>query len=197
MSSFDLIIRNGTIVTANEVKQFDVGISEGQIVSLEPTLRDSALEIIDATGLHIFPGLIDSHVHFNDPGRAHWEGFFCGTRALAAGGGTMFFDMPLNAHPPTIDAASFDQKLAAAEGRALVDFSFWGGLVPDNLNHLGKLSERGVIGFKAFMSNSGIEDFPRVDDHALRAGMKRAAELGKIVAVHAESERLTHERTRE
>src|SRR5258708_14146433 len=153
MSTFDLIIRNGKIVTANEVKQLDVGISEGQIASLEPNLTDSGGEIMDGAGLYVFPGLIDSHVHFNDPGRTDWEGFFCGTRALAAGGGTMFFDMPLNAHPPTTDGASFDEKLAAAQGTALVDFSFWGGLVPDNLNQLEELSERGVIRFKAFMSD--------------------------------------------
>ena len=146
---------------------------------------------LNAAGLHIFPGLIDSHVHFNDPGRAHWEGIETGSRALAAGGGTMFFDMPLNSSPPTLDAASFDAKLAAAQNRSLTDFAFWGGLVPGNLDRLEELAERGVIGFKAFMSNSGIEDFPCVDDTTLREGMKRAAKLGKLVAVHAESEAIT------
>ena len=129
-------------------------------------------------------------MHFNEPGRAHWEGFHTGSRALAAGGGTLFFDMPLNSHPPTIDAASFDQKLAAAQAASLVDFAFWGGLVPDSLNHLEELSQRGVVGFKAFMADSGIEDFPRADDNTLRTGMKQAARLNKIVAVHAESEEM-------
>src|SRR6267378_2534384 len=147
MNRFDTIIRHGKVVDAEEIRELEIGIIEGEIASLEPSLTGSAPETIDATGLHILPGLIDSHVHFNDPGREHWEGFFCGTRALAAGGGTMFFDMPLNAHPPTIDAASFDRKLAAAQSRALVDFSFWGGLVPNNLDQLQELSERGVIGF--------------------------------------------------
>jgi len=197
MNHFDTIIRHGKIVTAEEVREIDMGIIEGRIASLEPNLTGSSREVIDATGLHIFPGLIDSHVHFNEPGRGHWEGFETGTRALAAGGGTMFFDMPLNAHPPTIDGASFDQKLAAAQEAALVDFAFWGGLVPGNLDCLEELAERGVIGFKAFMSDSGIDDFPRVDDRALHAGMKRVAQLGKIVAVHAESESLTQKRTRE
>lgn len=138
--------------------------------------------------MHIFPGLIDSHVHFNEPGRTEWEGIETGSRALAAGGGTIFFDMPLNAHPPTLDADSFDQKLAAAEAKSFADFAFWGGLVPENLGKLQELAERGVVGFKAFMSNSGIDDFPRADDLTLKEGMKRAARLGKIVAVHAESE---------
>src|SRR5258705_2756467 len=161
MPEFDLLIRAGTVVTHGEVCAADLGIIEGKIVELRPALASSARETIDATGLHIFPGLIDSHVHFNEPGRAHWEGFETGSRALAVGGGTLFFDMPLNARPPTIDAASFDQKLAAAAATSLVDFAFWGGLVPGNLDHLEALSERGVVCFKAFMANNGIDDCPR------------------------------------
>ncbi len=195
MEPFDLIIRNGTLVTAAEAAALDIGVSDGRIVALQPGLQGSAREMIDAGGLHIFPGLIDSHVHFNEPGRTDWEGFVSGSRALAAGGGTVFFDMPLNAHPPTIDAAGFDLKLEAAKAGSLVDFCLWGGLVPDNLDQLEPLSERGVIGFKAFMANSGVEDFPCVDEGALRAGMKRAASLNQIVAVHAESETMVHERT--
>lgn len=105
----------------------------------------------------------------------------------------MFFDMPLNAHPPTLDARSFDQKLAAAEAKSYTDFAFWGGLVPGNSDRLEELAKCGVVGFKAFMSNSGVDDFPRADDATLREGMKRAAALGKIVAVHAESETITSE----
>ena len=197
MSSFECIIRGGTVVTAAEARPADLGISEGTIVALQAGLTGPSRETINATGLHIFPGVIDSHVHFNEPGRAHWEGFETGSRALAAGGGTLFFDMPLNAHPPTIDRASFDQKLAAAQASSLVDFAFWGGLVPGNVDKLEELSQRGVVGFKAFMSNSGIEDFPRADDRTLREGMKRAAALGKIVAVHAESETITSQLAQE
>jgi allantoinase len=191
MSDFDLIIRNPRVVTRDQVIAVDIGIRAGKIAGITPGLRDSAPEEIDASGLHVLPGLIDSHVHFNDPGRSDWEGIESGSRALAAGGGTMFFDMPLNAHPPTVDAASFDQKLAVTRASSLVDFAFWGGLIPGNVNQLQGLSDRGVIGFKAFMSNSGIEDFPRVDDATLREGMQRAAELGQLVAVHAESEAIT------
>jgi allantoinase len=144
-----------------------------------------------ATGYHVFPGLIDAHVHFNEPGRAEWEGFATGTRALAMGGITTFVDMPLNAHPPTVDAAAFDAKLAAAQGTSMVDFAFWGGLVPGNLDRLDELAARGVIGFKAFMANSGIEDFDAVDDLTLYEGMARAARLGLPVAVHAENDAIT------
>ena len=193
MSELDLLLRGGTVVTATELQAIDVGVADGKIVALEPGLELPSREVIDARGLHIFPGVIDAHVHFNEPGRAQWEGFETGTRALAAGGGTLFFDMPLNAHPPTVDAESFDLKTSAARARSLVDFAFWGGLVPGNLDRLEELAERGVVGFKAFMSNSGIEDFQSVDDHTLREGMKRAAKLGKIVAVHAESDVMTQE----
>src|SRR5262245_60762780 len=191
MPDFELIVRGGNVVTSTMVLKADVAIGEGKIVALAPQLAGFAREEIMADGLHIFPGVIDSHVHFNDPGRADWEGIETGSRALAAGGGTMFFDMPLNSHPPTIDAVAFDQKLAVAQASSVVDFAFWGGLVPGNIDQLEPLSERGVVGFKAFMANSGIEDFPCADHRTLREGMKKAATLKQIVAVHAESEAKT------
>jgi allantoinase len=197
MSDADLIIRNGAIVTPSGLITIDICVAVGKIAAIDQKGSGTAREEIDATGLHIFPGVIDSHVHFNEPGRADWEGIETGSRALAAGGGTMFFDMPLNAHPPTIDANSFDQKLAAAEKKSLVDFALWGGLIPGNLYKLDELADRGVVGFKAFMSNSGIEDFPCVEDRTLREGMKRAAQLKLPVAVHAESETMTRQLAQE
>ena len=191
MALYDLIIRNGALVTAEGITAADIAIADQQIAAIGPALDGTSQAEIDATGLHIFPGLIDAHVHFNEPGRAEWEGFASGTHALAAGGATSFFDMPLNAHPPTLDAASFDQKLAAAQAAALVDFGLWGGLTPQNLDQLDELAERGVIGFKAFMSNSGIDDFQAADDQTLYEGMARAARLGRIVAVHAENDQIT------
>ncbi len=191
MSQYDLILRNGTLVTAAGIKQVDLAIVDGRVVVVDAELAGTSKEEIDARGLHIFPGVIDAHVHFNEPGRKEWEGFATGTCALAAGGTTSFFDMPLNAHPPTIDAASFDLKLSAAQAASLVDFALWGGIVPGNLDQLDELAGRGVIGFKAFMSNSGIDDFPSVDDLTLYEGMARAAKLGKIVAVHAENDQIT------
>jgi allantoinase len=191
MSQYDLILRHGTLLTAAGIKQVDLAIADGRVVAIDDELTGTSIEEIDAGGLHVFPGVIDAHVHFNEPGRAEWEGFATGTRALAAGGTTSFFDMPLNAHPPTIDAASFDLKLSAAQVASLVDFAFWGGIVPGNLDQLGELARRGVIGFKAFMSNSGIDDFPSVDDLTLYEGMAHAAKLGKIVAVHAENDQIT------
>jgi allantoinase len=177
-------------VTAAGVRRADVGVSDGVIAAVEPELSGGASEI-DATGLHVFPGGLDPHVHFNEPGRTHWEGLATGSAALAAGGFTAFFDMPLNSTPPTIDGAAFDAKLEAAKRSAQIDFGLWGGLVPGNADRLEELAERGVIGFKAFMSNSGIDEFQHADDATLYKGMAICAKLGRLVAVHAENDALT------
>src|SRR6476660_4733942 len=116
------------------------------IGELGAELSGNARETIDAAGLHVFPGVIDPHVHFNEPGRSDWEGFATGSSALAAGGGTMFFDMPLNSSPPVLDGESFDLKLGAAKESGLTDFALWGGLTPGNLDRMDELAARGVIG---------------------------------------------------
>jgi allantoinase len=164
----------------------DVAIVDGAIAAIEPEASETAWKEIDARRLYVLPGAIDAHVHFNEPGRTDWEGWAAGTAALAAGGVTACIEMPLNASPPTVDGAAFDAKLAAAQQSAVVDFALWGGLVPGDLGRLDELADRGVVGFKAFMCDSGIEDFPAVDDDALGSGMERAAALGLPVAVHAE-----------
>ena len=186
---YDLTVRGGKLVTASGVTQTDLAIAGGRLVGLEVTA--SAREEIDASGLHIFPGLIDSHVHFNEPGRADWEGIATGSAALSAGGGTVFIDMPLNSDPPLLTAEAFRAKAQAARGQSLTDYAFWGGLTPDNLHHLDELADLGVIGFKAFMANSGIAEFKAADDISLIEGMKKAANLGLPVAVHAESEAIS------
>src|SRR5256714_6003219 len=188
MSDFDLLVRGA---------EQDIGISEGKFAALGKSLSGSTKTEIDANHLSIFPGVIDAHVHFNEPGRTDWEGFATGSRAAAAGGTTTVFEMPLNAHPPTIDGPSFDAKRAAAEKSSFVDFGLWGGLVPGNLKELQTLRDRGVVGLKAFMCDSGVDDFPRVSMSILREGMKRAADLDLLVAVHAESQELTQQLTKE
>jgi allantoinase len=173
----DLVVRGDAV---------DIAVEDGRIAAIAPGISERAREEIDARGLHVLPGGVDAHVHFNEPGRTEWEGWATGTAALAAGGVTACVEMPLNAHPPTVDGAAFDAKMAAAERSAVVDFALWGGLVPGDLDRLDELAGRGVVGFKAFMCDSGIEDFPAVDDDVLGAGMARAAVLGLPVAVHAE-----------
>jgi allantoinase len=191
MSLYDLVIRHGMLVTEAAVCQADLGIADGVIVAIAPEISGAATDDVDARGLHIFPGVVDPHVHFDEPGRTDWEGFERGSAAFAVGGGTTYFDMPLNAHPPTTTGASFDAKVAAARARSLTDFALWGGIVPGNLDHLNDLAERGVVGFKAFMSRTGTDDFPAADDLTLYEGMARAATLSLPVAVHAENDQLT------
>src|SRR5690349_1224430 len=146
---WDLLIRRGDVVTPDGVRAgTDVAIEDETIVEVSPGLSGAARETIDAAGLHVFPGLIDPHVHFNEPGRTEWEGFETGSSALAAGGGTCFFDMPLNSSPPVLNGKAFDAKRAAAERNSITDFALWGGLTPDNLDRLEELAERGVVGFK-------------------------------------------------
>jgi len=191
MSALDLAIRGGTVVAPDGARRADVGIADGRIVAVAEALDDAARADLDATGLHVLPGAVDAHVHFNDPGRTDYEGFETGTRAAAAGGTTTIVDMPLNAQPPTIDARAFDRKRAAAERSALVDFAVWGGLVPGDIGRLDELAARGVVGFKAFMSDTTMPEFAMADDLTLYEGMARAATLGLPVAVHAESEAIT------
>ncbi len=186
MTAPELVIRGGDVILPTGRAPADIAITAGVITAIGSGVREGA-EVVDARGLVILPGVVDAHVHFNEPGRADWEGWDAGTRGAAAGGVTTVLEMPLNAHPPTISAADFDAKLAVAARKALVDFGLWGGLVNDNLAELAGLAARGVVGFKAFMSESGVDDFRRVPDGVLAAGLKAAARLGVVVGVHAES----------
>jgi allantoinase len=180
-------------VTAGSVALEDLAVVDGRIVATGPELEGEAKEIVNATGMHLFPGFIDAHVHFNEPGREHWEGLESGSKALAAGGGTFFFEMPLNAHPPTLDRDQFARKRACAEAKSILDFALWGGLTPINLDSMEGLADAGVIGFKAFMSRSGTTDFPHSDAKVLKAGMTIAAARSLPVAVHAEDDAMTND----
>jgi allantoinase len=186
----ELIVRGGTLVTPEGLLREDVAIADGRIQAIGPELSGGADEI-DARGLHVFPAVIDVHLHFNEPGRTEWEGAATGSRALAAGGGAVFFDMPLNSTPCTVNAREFDRKRAALEASSITDFGLWGGLVPGNAGDMAELADRGVVGFKAFMCDSGLPEFPRADDFTLFEGLAEAARLGLPVAVHAESHELT------
>ena len=182
----DLLIRGGTVVLPTGRKSADIAVTDGVITAIGSEVRAGA-EVIDARNLIVLPGVVDAHVHFNEPGRADWEGWEAGTRGAAAGGVTTVLEMPLNSHPPTTTVAAFDAKCEVASRKAYVDFGLWGGMVPENLGELEGLHQRGVVGFKAFMSNSGIDDFHRVPDGVLAIGLKATARLDALVGVHAES----------
>jgi len=182
----DLVIRGGEAILPTGRAAADIAVTDGVITAIGSEVTGGE-DVIDARGLVVLPGLVDAHVHFNEPGRAEWEGWDAGTRGAAAGGVTTVLEMPLNAHPPTITAQAFDAKQRVASEKARVDFGLWGGLVNDNLAELEGLAARGVVAFKAFMSESGVDDFRRVPDGVLAAGLRAAARLGVVVGVHAES----------
>lgn len=190
-SRYDLIIRNGILVTPEGVKKADVAVCDERIVEIAEEISGDAKETIDAAGKYVFPGTTDGHVHFNDPGRTEWETITTGSSALAAGGGVAFFDMPLNCSPCTLDAKNFNAKLAVAQKDSLVDYGFWGGLTSTNLDNLEELAECGVVGFKAFACNSGIDEFPRMDDYSALIGMQKLAKLGLPLMVHCENNEIT------
>jgi allantoinase len=190
LAVFDLVVRGGTLVTPSGSVHADLAVEDGRICEISPEIS-GAREEIDARGLTVLPGVIDVHLHFNEPGRGDWEGAATGSRALAAGGGVAFFDMPLNSTPCTVGRAEFEAKRCALEKSSITDFGLWGGIVPGNRGALGELAECGAIGFKAFMADSGLPEFPRADDLTLYEGMREAARVKLPVAVHAESHEIT------
>jgi allantoinase len=189
----DTLVYGGTLVSEHEVVDADLAIVDGRIAALlEPGAAQIEAEVrVDARGKLVLPGLVDGHVHFNEPGRTHWEGFATGSAAAAAGGITTVLDMPLNNDPPTLDDASLRVKAEAVANNSIVDYGFWGGIVPGNLDRLGELRDGGVVAAKAFMCHSGLDGYPGVDDAALYGAMRQGAGLGLIVGLHAESDGLT------
>ncbi|SFB50382.1 allantoinase [Cohnella sp. OV330] len=188
---YDLVIINGQVVLEDRVAQLDIGIRHGRIEHLSASVERGRAAVIDADGLVVMPGMIDAHVHLNEPGLGHWEGFRSGSSALAAGGCTTYIDMPLNGIPPTVTVQALELKRKLAAGASYADYGFWGGLMPGYLKELGPLANAGVVGFKAFMSSPGDDHedaFRRTDDQVLLEGMKRIAELNKVLVLHAEDE---------
>ena len=183
----DLIVRGKRVITTRGERPAAIHIRAEIIVAVSDFSDvPSGCPVYEAGDLVVMPGLVDTHVHINEPGRTDWEGFSTATRAAAAGGVTTLIEMPLNSIPATITVAAFHEKLAAATGKLWVDTGFWGGLVPGNSLELRALWEAGCFGFKCFLVDSGVDEFARVTEQDLRAGL---TELGKIRApllVHAE-----------
>ena len=165
-----LAVRGGSIVA---IEEYDAELTAPSVVRLED---DEVL----------MPGVVDSHVHVNDPGRAHWEGFTTATRAAAAGGVTTIVDMPLNSIPPTVDVDALRVKRETAQAQCFVDVGFWGGAVPGNVPQLRPLHDAGVFGFKCFLLHSGVDEFPPVDAAELAAAMREIAGFDGLLIVHAE-----------
>jgi allantoinase len=182
-----LSVRSERVALPDGIRAATIQIRDGQIVGIAPYSDNTAgVPQIDAGALVILPGLVDSHVHINDPGRSDWEGFEHATRAAAAGGVTTLIDMPLNSIPATTTIEGFAAKREAAAERCFADVGFWGGVVPGNANQLAPLARGGVRGFKCFLSPSGVDEFAHVSEADLREALPVLAALNLPLLVHAE-----------
>lgn len=183
----DLLIRSRRAVLPDGERPAAVSVAAGRITAVSPFDTGAPATLtVDLGNVALLPGLVDTHVHVNEPGRTEWEGFASATRAAAAGGVTTLIDMPLNALPPTVDPAALALKRAAAEGVCAVDVGFWGGAVPGNVASLRPLHDLGVFGFKCFTSDSGVPEFPPLDAARMRSAFREIASFGGLVIVHAE-----------
>ena len=188
MPATKLVIRGKQVVLPGSIGAASIHIS-GDTISSIASFEDipAGCELIEASDESIvMPGLVDSHVHVNEPGRTDWEGFATATRAAAAGGVTTLVDMPLNSIPATTTLTGLQEKVEAAEGQCHVDVAFWGGVVPGNTAELAALFAAGVVGFKCFLVESGVDEFPNVTEQDLRQALPELARLGALLIVHAE-----------
>jgi allantoinase len=192
-----LVVRSERIVLPDGIRPATILIRDGRIVAIGAFGdRPAGIPELDAGAHVVLPGVVDTHVHVNDPGRADWEGFAHATRAAAAGGVTTLVDMPLNSIPATTTASALEQKRSAARGRCHVDVGFWGGVVPGNAAGLTALARGGVLGFKCFMCPSGVDEFEHVGESDLREALPILARLDLPLLAHAELPELLHDESR-
>ncbi|WP_406206983.1 allantoinase AllB [Kitasatospora sp. NBC_01560] len=182
------VIRSRRVVLPDGERPADVLIRDGRIeqIAAHGSLLAGDQHLTDLGDTVLLPGLVDTHVHVNEPGRTEWEGFATATRAAAAGGVTTVIDMPLNSIPPTTTVAGLEAKRKTADGQAWVDLGFWGGAVPGNVPDLEPLHRAGVFGFKSFLAPSGVDEFPHVEQEDLEAALAEQARLGALAIIHAE-----------
>ncbi|WP_104082218.1 allantoinase AllB [Cryobacterium sp. Y11] len=188
---FDLVFRGRNIMTTAGVIACEVGVRDGVIVAIEPLgagLAGKKLMVLkdDET---LIPGLVDTHVHVNEPGRTEWEGFTSATRAAAAGGVTTIIDMPLNSIPATVNVEALALKRSVAADQIFVDVGFWGGAIPGNKHDLRPLYDEGVFGFKCFLLHSGVDEFPHLDADEMEEDLAELKSFDSLMIVHAEDSR--------
>jgi len=182
----EFALRSQRVITPEGMKPATVKIANGQIAAVLDHGADPGCPVEDLGNKVLMPGLVDTHVHINEPGRTDWEGFNTATQAAAAGGITTLVDMPLNCIPVTINKAALEEKLAAVKDKLWVDCGFWGGVVPDSVDDLDELLDAGVLGVKSFLIHSGIDEFPQMKEADLRRAMPILAKHGAPYLIHAE-----------
>ncbi|PRA11517.1 allantoinase AllB [Arthrobacter sp. MYb211] len=187
-NTFDLVLRGQQVLTAQGIAPREIGVRDGKIVAVQDLGAGLAGErVIEmAADEVLLPGLVDTHVHVNEPGRTEWEGFESATKAAAAGGVTTIVDMPLNSIPPTVNLEALEIKRAAASKSAYVNVGFWGGAIPGNKKDLRQLHEAGVFGFKCFLLHSGVDEFPSLTVDEMEEDMAELASFDSLMIVHAE-----------
>ena len=184
---FDTILKSNNAVIGNQIKPAWIAIKNAIIAEVWTLLPDHVQqEITDLGDRYLLPGVVDTHVHINEPGRTHWEGFDTATKSAIAGGITTLVDMPLNASPVTTTVKALQQKMIAAEKNLHTNCGFWGGIVPGNEKEIEGLIENGVLGFKAFLTHSGIDEFPNVTEADLKKAMPLIAKYDLPLLVHCE-----------
>src|SRR5262252_3614050 len=185
-----LVVRGRRIVLDGAERPASLHIVDGHFEAIrgidEVPAASPTVELLDTGDLVVSPGIVDSHVHVNEPGRTEWEGFDTATRAAAAGGVTTIVDMPLNSVPATTDVRALEEKRQAAGGQCHVDVGFWGGVVPGNRDVLDALVDAGVRGFKCFLVPSGVDEFQPVGEVHLRQALPVLAARNVALLVHAE-----------
>ncbi|MFF7250829.1 allantoinase AllB [Embleya sp. NPDC008237] len=182
-----LVLRSRRVFTPDGERPADVVVAGDRIVDVLPYRTAAGAPVEDQGELALLPGLVDTHVHINEPGRTAWEGFTSATRAAAAGGVTTLIDMPLNSIPATVTLDALRVKQEVARGRVYVDVGFWGGAIPGNTDQLEPLHRAGVYGFKSFLAPSGVDEFPHVDAAELDLALTEQARLGALAIIHAEA----------
>ena len=187
-AEFDLVIRGQRVLTSAGIAPREVGVKDGRVVAMEPLGNNlvgaETVELADDETL--IPGLVETHVHVNEPGRTEWEGFASATRAAAAGGVTTIIDMPLNSVPPTTSVENLELKRSVARDQAFVDVGFWGGAIPGNTENLRPLHDAGVFGFKCFLLHSGVDEFPHLEADEMETDLAELRKFDSLMLVHAE-----------
>src|SRR5947207_7917870 len=185
MNGKNRVIRSNRVVEPDGIRPAAIAVRDGVIAELRDPQQLISADAIDFGDSVVMPGIVDTHVHINEPGRTEWEGFETATMAAVAGGVTTLIDMPLNSIPATTTIAAFREKVAFAQGKLFVDVGFWGGMIPGNVAELSRMYGEGVFGVKCFLIASGVPEFEALSESELRLAFPELARIDAVLLAHA------------